>query len=148
MWCNQHNPHGALNVHYFFDITKLANWSRTSLQPERVPGHVTPAGSVLRREAGCRDPTILWRGHPLTLPEPQRGHGIRPGPGSGRDGSLGLGSQGIRPWQSTWTRMWAYLNHHAAPDVVPPDGDPPVGVILLRVFDGLAIPAAAYFPIS
>lgn len=52
------------------------------------------------------------------------------------------------PGKASRMRVWAYLNHHAAPDVVPPDGDSPVSVILLRVFDGLPIPAAAYFSIS
>jgi hypothetical protein len=40
-------------------------------------------------------------------------------------------------------RTWASLDHHAAPDVVRPHGDPLVGAIRLRLFAGPPVPAVA-----
>lgn len=154
IWCDQQSPREALNFEHFFYITKVASWSHACLQPYGLPGHFTTSGSEPWRGAGSCSPVVRKPPHllqalegPWGLPQCwlRQGPLTQAGPLPHRIREF---LRELGPGQVPWMKAWAYLNHHAAPDVVPPDGDPPVSVILLWVFDGLPILAAACFSIS
>lgn len=85
---------------------------------------------------------------PLTCPQTESKTGAAPAPGGDHRLQRGPHPMVDGPGQGPSARTWAYLNHHTAPDVIPPGGDPPVSEALLQVFDGLPVPAAACFSVS
>lgn len=129
----------------------------TSLQPLSVPGCFTTCHSAPQGGWMLQSPSEEMQ-RPLTCPRTEsRTHGSCPSPGqrphtpASTPPSTPCPSPGLMesgPGQVSLVRTRAYLNHHTAPDVIPPGGDPPVSEALLRVFDGLPIPAAACFSVS